>query len=110
MEFYATCTDVETGRPVYHRCGSLRGENIQWIRASASMPLVSRIVEIDGQKLLDGGVSDSIPVAAFRKMGFKRSLVILTRDVYKRQPGHEVPHLGTSQGCGGDKANSGGMD
>ena len=48
MEFYATCTDVETGRPVYHRCDSLRGENIQWIRASASMPLVSRIVEIDG--------------------------------------------------------------
>lgn len=49
------------------------------------MPLVSRIVEIDGQKLLDGGVSDSIPVAAFRKMGFKRSLVILTRpDGYRK--------------------------
>ena len=86
MEFYATCTDVETGRPVYHRCDSLRGENIQWIRASASMPLVSRIVEIDGHKLLDGGVSDSIPAAAFRKMGFGRSLVILTRRVYRRYP------------------------
>ena len=94
MEFYATCTDVETGRPVYHRCGSLRGENIQWIRASASMPLVSRIVEIDGQKLLDGGVSDSIPVAAFRKMGFKRSLVILTRpDGYRKKPNHMLPAI-----------------
>ena len=109
MEFYATCTDVETGRPVYHRCGSLRGENIQWIRASASMPLVSRIVEIrerlrflmdvglgylSRQKLLDGGVSDSIPVAAFRKMGFKRSLVILTRpDGYRKKPNQMLPAI-----------------
>lgn len=94
MEFYATCTDVETGSPVYHRCDSLRGENIQWIRASASMPLVSRIVEIDGQKLLDGGVSDSIPAAAFRKMGFKRSLVILTRpDGYRKKPNHMLPAI-----------------
>lgn len=94
MEFYATCTDVETGRPVYHRCDSLRGENIQWIRASASMPLVSRIVEIDGHKLLDGGVSDSIPAAAFRKMGFGRSLVILTRpDGYRKKPNHMLPAI-----------------
>lgn len=94
MEFYATCTDVETGRPVYHRCDSLRGENIEWIRASASMPLVSRIVEIEGQKLLDGGVSDSIPAAAFRKMGFGKSLVILTRpDGYRKKPGHMLPAI-----------------
>ena len=78
-EFYAVCTDVETGKPVYHRCESLKGEQLQWIRASASMPLVSRIVEIDGYKLLDGGVADSIPLAAFQKMGFRKNLVILTR-------------------------------
>ena len=58
------------------------------------MPLVSRIVEIDGQKLLDGGVSDSIPVAAFRKMGFKRSLVILTRpDGYRKKPNQMLPAI-----------------
>lgn len=63
-------------------------------QASASMPLVSRIVEIDGQKLLDGGVSDSIPVAAFRKMGFKRSLVILTRpDGYRKKPNQMLPAI-----------------
>lgn len=91
VAFYATCTDVETGRPVYHRCESLRGENIEWIRASASMPLVSRIVEINGQKLLDGGVSDSIPAAAFHKMGFEKNLVILTRpDSYRKKPNHMI--------------------
>lgn len=77
-EYYVTCTDVETGQPVYHRCPSLRGDRIDWVRASASMPLASRIVELDGKKLLDGGVADSIPVMAFRKMGFKKDLVILT--------------------------------
>lgn len=92
MEFYATCTDVETGQPVYHRCHSLRGEKIHWIRASASMPLVSRIVEIGGRKLLDGGVSDSIPAAAFHKMGFEKCLVILTRPQgYRKKPNRMLP-------------------
>lgn len=92
VKFYAACTDVETGKPVYHLCDSLRGSNIEWIRASASMPLVSRMVEIDGQKLLDGGVSDSIPAAAFRKMGFKKNLVILTRPLeYRKKPNRMLP-------------------
>lgn len=91
MEFYAACTDVETGKPVYHRCDSLRGSNMDWIRASASMPLVSRIVEIDGQKLLDGGVADSIPAAAFSRMGFKKNLVILTRpESYRKKPNRMI--------------------
>ena len=86
-EFYVTCTDVETGKPVYHRCPTLRGEMIDWIRASASMPLASRMVEIEGQKLMDGGVGASIPVGAFRRLGFKRSVVILTRpEGYRKKP------------------------
>ncbi|MBR5459730.1 MAG: patatin family protein, partial [Clostridia bacterium] len=61
VEFYAVCTDLETGSAVYKRLDSRRDNCLEWIRASASMPLVSRIVEIDGQKLLDGGIADSIP-------------------------------------------------
>ena len=54
MEFYLVCTDVETGKPVYHLCGEENEwEMLEWFRASGSMPLVSRVVEIDGQKLLD---------------------------------------------------------
>ena len=91
-EYYVTCTDVETGQPVYHRCPSLRGDRIDWVRASASMPLASRIVELDGKKLLDGGVADSIQVMAFRKMGFKKDLVILTRpEGYRKKQNPMLP-------------------
>ena len=91
-EYYVTCTDVETGQPVYHRCPSLRGDRIDWVRASASMPLASRIVELVGKKLLDGGVADSIPVMAFRKMGFKKDLVILTRpEGYRKKQNPMLP-------------------
>ena len=56
-EFHVVCTDVETGRPVYHLYGDRNDHAFEWIRASASMPLVSRIVEIDDFKLLDGGIA-----------------------------------------------------
>ncbi|MBQ7568113.1 patatin family protein [bacterium] len=79
MTFYAVCTDVVTGQPVYKECPEINSSILEWIRASASMPLVSRIVEIDGYKLLDGGMSDSIPLRAFEDMGYSRNLVILTR-------------------------------
>ena len=91
-EYYVTCTDVETVQPVYHRCPSLRGDRIDWVRASASMPLASRIVELDGKKLMDGGVADSIPVMAFRKMGFKKDRVILTRpEGYRKKQNPMLP-------------------
>ena len=77
--YYTVSTDVNTGAAVYHQCKTLRDDYIKWIAASASMPLVARIVEVDGQKLLDGGVSDSIPEAAFREMGYTKNVVILTQ-------------------------------
>ena len=67
MEFYVVCTDIETGLPVYHRYEGWEDHGFDWIRASASMPVVSETVEIDGQKLLDGGISDSIPVSYFER-------------------------------------------
>ena len=53
MEFYVVCTDIESGKAVYHRYEGLNDHRFDWIRASASMPLVSQIVEIDGMKLRD---------------------------------------------------------
>lgn len=80
MEFYLVCTDVETGKPVYHRCGDEPDwEMMEWFRASGSMPLVSRVVEVGGYKLLDGGIADSIPLRFMEKQGYERNLVILTR-------------------------------
>ena len=65
MEFYAVCTDVESGFPVYKQLKQVTEDTYDWIRASASMPLASTVVELDGMKLLDGGVSDSIPLEQF---------------------------------------------
>ena len=79
VDFYVTCTDVHTGRPVYHLCNRGDAEDIQWMRASASMPLVSRIVSVGGYDLLDGGISDSIPIRWFLKQGYKKNIVILTQ-------------------------------
>lgn len=79
MEFYVTCTDVVTGQPVYHKCSDGMEEDIQWMRASASVPLVSRVVKIGEYSLLDGGISDSIPLKYFEKIGYNRNVVILTQ-------------------------------
>jgi predicted patatin/cPLA2 family phospholipase len=43
------------------------------------MPIVSKIVEIDGQKLLEGGISDSVPIKQFEKMGYDKNVVVLTQ-------------------------------
>lgn len=87
MEFYLVCTDVETGEAVYHRYEGWEDSGFDWIRASASMPLVSQIVEIGGRRLLDGGIADSIPVAAFEGMGYEKNVVVLTRPRgYQKSP------------------------
>lgn len=79
MEFYVVCTDVDTGKPVYHRYEGREDHGLDWIRASASMPMVSKTVEIDGLQLLDGGISDSIPVRYFESIGYERNVVVLTQ-------------------------------
>lgn len=78
-EFYVVCTDIETGKPVYKKLTEFDYNDLEWMRASASMPLVSRVVEIDGKKLLDGGMSDSIPLQFMEKKGFEKNVVVLTQ-------------------------------
>ena len=99
MEFYIVCTDVETGKPVYHKYESFADHGFDWIRASASMPLVSQIVEIDGQKLLDGGIADAIPLQYFESIGYTRNVVILTHR-HALHPLHvpEIPGAGAGHG------------
>lgn len=79
MEFYVVCTDAETGKPVYHKCMKADYNELEWIRASASMPVVSKVVEIGGKKLLDGGISDSIPLKFMEKSDYVKNVVILTQ-------------------------------
>lgn len=79
MEFYVVCTDIETGLPFYRKYEGLEDHGFDWIRASASMPIVSQIVEIDGHKYLDGGISDSIPIRFFESLGYDQNVVVLTQ-------------------------------
>lgn len=93
MDFYVVCTDIETGKAVYHNYLGSEKSGFDWLRASASMPLVSQIVEIDGQKLLDGGIADSIPVQYFESIGYDRNVVVLTRPYGYRKEKNQMISL-----------------
>lgn len=87
MEFHVVCTDVLTGKAVYQRLDRISYDALEWMRASASMPLASRVVEVGGYKLLDGGISDSIPLEYFQSIGYDKNVVILTQpDDYVKKP------------------------
>ena len=79
MPFYAVCTNVETGKAIHKRLDNGDARDMEYFRASASMPVVSRIVEVDGYKLLDGGITDSIPLLSMERRGYPRNVVILTQ-------------------------------
>lgn len=92
MIFYAVATDVVTGKAVYHKCSDGEREDIEWLRASASMPLVSKVVNINGHNLLDGGIGDSIPLKFMEEQGFDRNVVILTQPLhYVKQKNKFMP-------------------
>lgn len=87
IDFWMVMTDIETGESVYHQMKEFTHEELEWMRASASMPLVSKPVEIDGRKMLDGGMTNSIPLEAFQQMGYERNVVILTQpQSYYKKP------------------------
>ncbi len=79
MEFHVVATDCKTGKSVYKRLDKADERTFDWIRASASMPLVSRPVAIDGGLYLDGGLSDGIPLRYFESLGYERNVVVTTR-------------------------------
>ena len=79
MEFYIGATDVVNGEAIYHLCSDGGEKDLLWMRASASMPMVSRPVEADGHTLLDGGIADPIPLHFLETRGFNRNVVILTQ-------------------------------
>ncbi len=78
IPFYVTCSNVDTGKPEYIRCRDFRYD-MDYMRASASLPIVSRMVKMNEKKLLDGGTTDSIPVKFFESIGYKKNIVVLTR-------------------------------
>ena len=93
IPFYLAATDVHTGKAVYHLCRDLISpEEMAWMRAGASMPLVSQIVRAGEYELLDGGIADSVPLKYFEYKGYARNIVILTQpEGYRKQPNQTMP-------------------
>ena len=88
--FYVTATNVNTGEAEYLRITDMK-EQIDMLRASASLPYLSRPVEIGGEHYLDGGCTDSIPLEAFMGMGYARNVLILTHPAsYVRKKEHPL--------------------
>lgn len=88
---FSVATDIVNGRPEYFRIRDMK-KDIDKIRASASLPLVSRNVKIDGGLYLDGGISDSIPLRKSVMDGNRKNVVVMTKEVgYVRKPSS---HLG----------------
>ncbi len=87
MKFYVVATDVQTGKPFYKKIDEVNYEGLEWMRASASMPVASRPVELEGQKYLDGGISDSVPLKWMQENGYSKNVVVLTQpDGYVKKP------------------------
>lgn len=79
MGFYIGATDIESGEVVYHLCTDGGATDMDWMRASASMPAVSRPVEIGGRLYLDGGMVDALPYRYMRELGYNRNVLLLTQ-------------------------------
>ncbi len=86
VPFYAVVTDITDGEPKYIQIKSVF-EQMDTLRASGSMPFVSKPVDVDGQQYLDGGIADSIPFRWLSTQGADKIIVILTRDMhYRKKP------------------------
>lgn len=91
LEFHVVATEVKTGKAVYHRVDACDREGLLWLRASASMPVVSNIVKIGSYELLDGGIGDSLPVRYLEELGCDRNVLIATRPLgYRKGPNRAI--------------------
>lgn len=76
---YAVVTNIKTGEAEYIQLEDMHKDIIA-VRASASMPLVSRNVKIGDELYLDGGIADSIPLRRSIKDGNRKNVVVMTKE------------------------------
>lgn len=86
IDFYTVLTNVESGEAEYVKIHDAF-EQMETLRATSAMPFVSKMVEINGKKYLDGGIADSIPLRFCQQLGYDKIIVILTRPLdYRKTP------------------------
>lgn len=79
-DFYAVVTNMATGKAEYIKIDDLKKEDqMEYLRASGSMPFLSKPVIVNGKSYLDGGIADSIPIKKLMDMGYDKNIVVLTR-------------------------------
>ena len=89
-EFYATITNVDTGKAEYVKLKSVL-EQMEIVRATSAMPFVSKMVELNGNKYLDGGIADSIPLDKCKELGYDKIILVLTRPIkYRKKKDNEL--------------------
>ncbi len=93
MEFYAVVTEMKTAQPKYIQITDLRDpDQLELLRASASMPFLSEIINVNGTEYLDGGITDSIPIQKMTELGYDKIITVLTRPSdYRKTKGPELP-------------------
>lgn len=92
-KFYAVITNCITGKAEYKLITDLK-KDIEIVRASSSLPMVSKMVEIDSNPYLDGGISDSIPIKAAQRQKNDKIVVVLTRhEGYRKSENKLMPFI-----------------
>ena len=78
IDFYVVMTNVESGKPEYVLIKDVF-KQMEYLRATSALPFASKIIEINGKKYLDGGISDSIPIDYCQSLGYDKIILVLTR-------------------------------
>ena len=78
IDFYVVMTNIENGQAEYVLIKDVF-EQMEYLRATSALPFASKIIEINGKKYLDGGISDSIPIDYCESLGYDKIILILTR-------------------------------
>ena len=78
IDFYVVMTNIENGQAEYVLIKDVF-EQMEYLRATSALPFASKIIEINGKKYLDGGISDSIPIDYCQSLGYDKIILVLTR-------------------------------
>ena len=91
VDFYAVVTNLQTGKAEYKLLDTLDNyDQVEYLRASGSMPFVSHIIQVNGHEYLDGGCSDSIPIKKMLEMDVDKIIVVLTRTLdFRKKPSNK---------------------
>jgi predicted patatin/cPLA2 family phospholipase len=91
IDFYAVVTNMHSGEPEYIKIDDAK-KDMEYFRASGSMPFVSKPVEIDGNLYLDGAMSDAVPFKKALEANYEKIIVILTRPSGYRKKKSYLPY------------------